>query len=148
MNRLENPAHPRANSHKLTPYEKGRHRSPLLTIKANRNSKKMTFYCVWTLTQAHGFRRVFISMNGKTHFFWYVLSICRIFYCKRFYKAYPVMRKFGSIDNRKKEVSTKLWYSTIGHLATRWLSPFPGVTRAWAYAHMIFTAVSKRDAVS
>ena len=24
------------------------------------------------------------------------------------------------IDNLKKEVSTKLWYSTIGHLATRW----------------------------
>ena len=52
------------------------------------------------------------------------------------------------IDNRKKEVSTKLWYSTIGHLATRWLSPFSGVPRACAYAHMIFTAVSKRDALS
>ena len=53
-----------------------------------------------------------------------------------------------AIDNWKKEVSTKLWYSTIGHLATRWLTPFSGVARACAYAHMIFTAVSKRDAVS
>ena len=51
----------------------------------------------------------------------------------------------SAIDNRKKEVSTKLWYSTIGHLATRWLSPFSGVARACAYAHMIVTAVSKRD---
>ena len=53
-----------------------------------------------------------------------------------------------AIDNRKKEVSTKLWYSRIGHLAARWLSPFLGVARACAYAHMIFIAVSKRDAVS
>ena len=65
--------------------------------------------------------------------------------------AYP--RHFNGdyvdpLDNRKKEVSTKLWYSTIGHLATRWLSPFSGNARACAYAHMIFTAVSKRDAVS
>ena len=38
-----------------------------------------------------------------------------------------------SIDSRKKEVSTKLWYSTSGHLATRWLSPFSGVAlmRIW-----------------
>ena len=48
----------------------------------------------------------------------------------------------------EKKVSTKLWYSTIGHLATRWLSPFAGVARTCAYAHRIFTAVSKRDAVS
>ena len=34
------------------------------------------------------------------------------------------------IDKRKKEVSTKLWYSPIGHLATHWLSPFAGVARA------------------
>ena len=50
---------------------------------------------------------------------------------------------FG-IGNRKKEVSTNLWYSTIGHLATRWLSPFSGVARACAYEHMIFTALSKK----
>ena len=29
-------------------------------------------------------------------------------------------------------MSTKLWYSTISHLATRWLSPFSGVARAFA----------------
>ena len=45
-------------------------------------------------------------------------------------------------------MSTKLWYSTIGHLATHWLALFSGNARACAYAHMIFTAVSKRDAVS
>ena len=54
----------------------------------------------------------------------------------------------NTIDNRKKEVSTKLWYSTIGHLATRWLSPFVGAARACPYAHMIFTAVSNTDAVN
>ena len=58
------------------------------------------------------------------------------------------MSKNQKIDNRKKEMSTKLWYSTIGHLTTRWLSPFSGIVRACAYAHMRFTAVSKRDAVS
>ena len=47
--------------------------------------------------------------------------------------AYP--RHFNGdyvdpIDNQKKEVSTKLWYLTIGHLATRWLSPFSGVAQA------------------
>ena len=36
---------------------------------------------------------------------------------------------------------TKLWYSTIGHLATRWLSPFSSVARARAHVHIIFTAV-------
>ena len=29
------------------------------------------------------------------------------------------LSKVKAIDNRKKEVSTKLWYSTIGRLATR-----------------------------
>ena len=45
-------------------------------------------------------------------------------------------------------MSTKFWYSTIGHLATRRLSPFSGVACVCAYAHMIFTAVSKRDTLS
>ena len=44
-------------------------------------------------------------------------------------------------------MSTKVWYSTIGNLATRWLSPFSGVTRACAHAHIFFTAASKREAV-
>ena len=52
------------------------------------------------------------------------------------------------IDNRKKEVSTRLWYSTMGRSATRWLSPFSGVARACAHTLMFFNAVSKRDAVS
>ena len=43
------------------------------------------------------------------------------------------------IDNRKKEVSTKLWYSTIGHLATRWLSPFSGL-----YAYDFHCSIQKR----
>ena len=70
--------------------------------------------------------------------------------------AAPSMNEFAignvfflaHLTTGKKEVSTKLWYSTIGRLATRWLSPFSGVARACAYAHMIFTAVSKRDTVS
>ena len=33
-------------------------------------------------------------------------------------------------------------------MATRWLSPFSGVARACAHAHIIFTAVSKREAVN
>ena len=66
-------------------------------------------------------------------------KLCSLQFCNRC--IFP-------IDNRKKEVSTKLWYSMIGHLATRWLSPFLGVARLCAYAHMIFTAVSKREAVS
>ena len=41
-------------------------------------------------------------------------------------------------------MSTKLWYSMIGHLATCWLSPFSGVARACACAHMIFTAVFQK----
>ena len=44
-------------------------------------------------------------------------------------------------------MSTKLWYSTIGHLATRLQSPFSGVARTCAHAPIIFTAVSKREAV-
>ena len=36
----------------------------------------------------------------------------------------------------------------MGRSAMRWLSHFSGVARACTYAHMIFTAVSKRDAVS
>ena len=52
------------------------------------------------------------------------------------------------IDNRKKEVSTKLWYSMIGRLATCWLSSSSCAARACAHAHIIFTAVSKRDALS
>ena len=47
----------------------------------------------------------------------------------------------------EKKVSTKLWYSTIGHLAARWLSTFSAVARACAHASIIFTAVSKREAV-
>ena len=43
------------------------------------------------------------------------------------------LSKVKAIDNRKKEVSTKLWYSTLGHLATRWLSPLSAVARACAY---------------
>ena len=66
-------------------------------------------------------------------------KLCSLQFCNRC--IFP-------IDNRKKEVSTKLWYSTIGHLATRWLSPFLGVARLCAYAHMIFIALSKRDTVS
>ena len=62
--------------------------------------------------------------------------------------AQEILKTHCPIDNQKKEVSTKLWYSTIGHLATRWLYPFSGVARACVYAHMIFTAVSKRDAAS
>ena len=45
-------------------------------------------------------------------------------------------------------MSTKLWYSTIGHLATLGLSVFFGVARACAHAPTIFTAVSKRDEVN
>ena len=45
-------------------------------------------------------------------------------------------------------MSTKLWYSTIGHLETLGLSAFFGVARAFAHALTIFTAVSKRDAVN
>ena len=60
----------------------------------------------------------------------------------------PRLVRMRTIDNRKKEVSTKLWYSMIGRLATRWLSSLLGVARACAHAHIIFTAVSKRDALS
>ena len=57
---------------------------------------------------------------------------------------------FSCIDNRKEEVSTELWYSMIGRLATPWLSSSSGVARACAHAHIIFTAaaVSKRDTLS
>ena len=54
----------------------------------------------------------------------------------------------SSIDNRRKEVSTKLWYSTMGRSAMHWLSPFSGIVRACAHALIFFTAVSKRDVVS
>ena len=53
-----------------------------------------------------------------------------------------------SIDNRKKEVSTKLWYSTIGRLETCWQFFFKRRARACAHAHIIFSAESKRDALS
>ena len=35
--------------------------------------------------------------------------------------------RYLNIDNRRKEVSTKLWYSTIGRSATHRLSSFSGV---------------------
>ena len=54
----------------------------------------------------------------------------------------------SSIDNRRKEVSTKLWYSTMGRSAMHRLSPFSGIVRACAHALIFFTAVSKRDVVS
>ena len=53
-----------------------------------------------------------------------------------------------AIGNLRKEVSTKLWYSTMGRSATHRLSSFSDVARACAHAPMFFTAVSKRDAVS
>ena len=56
---------------------------------------------------------------------------------------------FGSvIDNLKQCSYLKCSYLKMGVMATRWLSPFSGVARACAHAHTIFTAVSKRDAVS
>ena len=58
------------------------------------------------------------------------------------------MPKSYVIDNRRKEMSTKLWYSTISHLATLGLSAFFGVLLACAHALTIFTPVSKRDAVN
>ena len=45
-------------------------------------------------------------------------------------------------------MSTKLWDSTIGHLATLRLSAFFCVARSCAHAPKIFSAVSKRDAVN
>ena len=70
------------------------------------------------------------SLSRKTKF-----KLSNLFYCI-------------AIDNRRKEINTKLWYSTMGRSATHWLFPFSGVARACAYAHLIFTAGSKRDAVS
>ena len=59
-------------------------------------------------------------------------------------KALSVMLSYArfEIDNRKKEMNTKPWYSTIGYLATRWLSSFSGVARACAHVHMIFIIYS------
>ena len=50
--------------------------------------------------------------------------------------------------NRQKEVSTKVWYSIVGNLATHWLSPFSGVVRPCTHTCIIFIAASKRDALS
>ena len=53
-----------------------------------------------------------------------------------------------SIDNLKQCSYLKCSYLKMCVMATRWLSPFSGVARACAHAQMIFTTVSKRDAVS
>ena len=75
-----------------------------------------------------------------------ILSISDSFACETDYRFLA----FFTIDNRKKEVITKLWYSMIGHCIWQRVGCllFAGVARACAYAQMIFTAVSKRDAVS
>ena len=68
--------------------------------------------------------------------------------CNQEDESIKYVKREVRIDNRNKEVSTKLWYSMIGRLATRWLFSSSGVARACAHAHIIFTAVSKRDALS
>ena len=49
--------------------------------------------------------------------------------------------------NRQLEKRNEYQTLVLNDLATRWLSPFSGVARACAHAHIIFTAVSKREAV-
>ena len=63
--------------------------------------------------------------------------------------AGPLKRKneHVKIEYLKKEVVSQMFVSENGQSwATRRLFPFSGVARACNHAHMIFTAVSKRDA--
>ena len=59
-------------------------------------------------------------------------------------KANPLLQKLAQGRNREPETVFVPQMS----VPTRWLAPFSGAARACAPVHMIFTTVSKRDAVS
>ena len=59
----------------------------------------------------------------------------------------PDLLEKASKDHRKKEMTTNLWYSTICHLSTQWLSPFSFGARNCANAHNIFTELRYRKEI-
>ena len=81
---------------------------------------------------------------SKPYLYRIVFTIVRV---TAFYKCEEMLLTFW-IENLKQCCTSNIRTWKWAVMATRWLSTFSGVARACAHAHMIFTAVSKRDAVS